>query len=96
MNAMILIGNDQRSEVEKEMERDSIITHGASFFLKERLFDMSDPYTVPVCATCGSMDHISTNCKHCENDKVKQFSIPYACKLLFQDLQAMGIKVLLK
>jgi DNA-directed RNA polymerase II subunit RPB2 len=75
-----------------EMERDAIIVHGTSRFLKERLFDMSDPYTAVICNKCGLMTNSQTECKGCKDDKVSRVNIPYAAKLLFQELNAMGIK----
>jgi len=42
-----------------EMERDCQISHGASRFLKERMYDVSDKYTMIVCGDCG-MPAIST------------------------------------
>lgn len=76
-----------------EMERDTLIAHGTSLFLKERLFDMSDAYEMYVCPNCGAMTHSTKECNMCNTDSTEKAFIPYACKLLFQELQAMGIKI---
>ena len=79
-----------------EMERDSLICHGSATFLKERLFDMSDPYQVIICKKCGGFCSTVDECKYCNNDEVCPVYIPYACKLLIQELNAMGIKTEIK
>lgn len=78
-----------------EMERDCIITHGSSSFLKERMFDMSDKYELYVCSTCGTIVNNKKECMQCGHDQTDITYIPYACKLLFQELQAMGTKITL-
>ena len=81
-----------------EMERDCMISHGAALFLKERLMDVSDKYRVHVCENCGlfavaEIDSQKFSCKYCPKDttRIAQVNIPYACKLLFQELMAMHI-----
>lgn len=81
-----------------EMERDCMISHGASAFLKERLLDVSDAFRVHVCEICGLMTPIANlskgqfECRPCKNKtKIAQVVIPYAAKLLFQELAAMNV-----
>jgi DNA-directed RNA polymerase II subunit RPB2 len=76
-----------------EMERDVFIGYGTSIFLKERLFDTSDKYDLPVCSFCGSMNVNSEKCLLCNNPSMVNVNIPYATKLLFQELTAMGLKI---
>ena len=38
-----------------EMERDGLLSHGASFLLRDRLLTCSDMTTADVCRKCGSL-----------------------------------------
>ena len=80
-----------------EMERDAMISHGASRFTKGRMYDASDKYHVYSCNKCGMIAtyndemHIHI-CRTCENrTDFSYVEIPYACKLLFQELMTMNI-----
>ena len=79
-----------------EMERDCIICHGSSQFLLSRLFLMSDPYQIHVCKQCGQIPSSTELCNICGCDKIELTNIPYACKLLFQELNAIGLKLMIK
>jgi len=80
-----------------EMERDCMISHGASKFTKGRIYDASDKFQVHVCNKCGMIasynDKLHVHkCRTCSNRTDFKFvKIPYACKLLFQELITMNI-----
>ena len=81
-----------------EMERDCIMSHGAASFLKERLMDQSDAYRIHVCQKCGliAVANLKNQTFECcknpsERTSVVQVMVPYACKLLFQELMSMAI-----
>jgi len=76
-----------------EMERDALISHGGAAFIQETLFDMSDQYQVNVCEQCGNILSSMTACRICKIGQVNRTNIPYCAKLLFQELEAMGIKI---
>ena len=76
-----------------EMEKDALISHGTARFLKERLYDMSDPYKMKVCNHCGGYTIIDNICKNCNSEEISMIIIPYCCKLLFQNLGALNLKI---
>lgn len=76
-----------------EMERDCMISHGSANFLRERLYNLSDPYDIYVCDDCGAMVNNKNECMMCKSDKCSKIKMAYACKLLFQELQALGISI---
>ncbi|CAH1800113.1 unnamed protein product [Owenia fusiformis] len=74
-----------------EMERDCLIGYGASMLLLERLMISSDAFEVDVCNKCGLLAY-SGWCHYCKSSTdVSSLKMPYACKLLFQELQSMNI-----
>ncbi|KAJ1514349.1 DNA-directed RNA polymerase III core subunit ret1 [Coelomomyces lativittatus] len=74
-----------------EMERDCLIGHGSSMLLLERLMLSSDVFTMHVCRSCGLLGYPGW-CQGCRTSAhITQMQIPYAAKLLFQELQSMNI-----
>ena len=82
-----------------EMERDCLIGHGISEFLKEKMLDTSDNYRVFICKTCGLTANANPikniyKCNHCKTSTdIVQIRIPYAFKLLSQELYTMNVKL---
>ncbi|KAF9074479.1 hypothetical protein BDP27DRAFT_1214540 [Rhodocollybia butyracea] len=74
-----------------EMERDCLIGYGATQLLLERLMISSDQFEVNACQKCGLMGYNGW-CSYCKSSKtMAQLTIPYAAKLLFQELMAMNV-----
>ncbi|KAL9691069.1 hypothetical protein QQ045_011486 [Rhodiola kirilowii] len=80
-----------------EMERDCLIAYGASNLIYERLMLSSDPFEIKVCRVCGLLGYFDYKlktglCSTCKNgDNISSLKLPYACKLLFQELHSMNI-----
>ena len=80
-----------------EMERDVMIAHGATSFLKERMMEASDNFEVHVCKGCGLIGIVNQlrniwNCTGCGNKtEFSQVRIPYAYKLFLQELESMNV-----
>jgi len=79
-----------------EMERDCLIGYGSSQLILERLMLSSDPFVVHVCEKCGLIGYQGW-CHYCRSGlEMSTLRIPYAAKLLFQELQSMNIVPRLK
>ena len=79
-----------------EMERDCLIAYGASQLLLERLMLSSDKHQCEVCDYCGGMGYGGW-CQSCKTGEgLVRMVLPYAAKLLVQELTSMGIKATFK
>lgn len=83
-----------------EMERDSVLAHGLTAFLKESLMERSDKYEFDIEKSSGNI--AVTNKKNGmykpsdnANTYFSTISTPYAFKLLLQEIYSMGVKPML-
>lgn len=80
-----------------EMERDCMIAHGTSEFLKEIMMEKSDNFQCFICKHCGLLGQVNPRagiykCTSCENStEFSQVRVPYAYKLFLQELESMNI-----
>ncbi|CAG9310885.1 unnamed protein product [Blepharisma stoltei] len=82
-----------------EMERDSLLGHGASFLLYDRLMKCSDYSEGYLCKKCGSIlgcylvkGKEKAVCHACQGEGVK-VALPYVLRYLSNELAAMNIKL---
>lgn len=88
------------------MERDVMLAYGLAKFLKERLVETSDAYATYVCDECGLFAQRMLRkdnkpyetkkdiyyCPACRNKtNVTKIQIPYAFKLLVQEMMSINI-----
>ena len=93
-----------------EMERDCILAHGATSMLLDRLFLQADAFDFYVCRQCGLVAeavapdqpapvHARLFCRGCRlsgEEHIACVSMPYAMKLLHQELAAMSVAMRFK
>ena len=79
-----------------EMERDCLVGFGASCLLLERLMISSDVFLASICGKCGYLG-MKDFCQFCgDGSNMSDIKLPYAFKLLTQELMSMNIKVKFK
>jgi DNA-directed RNA polymerase II subunit RPB2 len=82
-----------------EMNRDAVISWGATEFLKERLCLVSDAYKTVFCRTCGTIaiaNHVTSQyiCRNCrDRANFGTETIPYTYKLLTHLLAGCNINM---
>lgn len=85
------------------MEKDCMVSHGASKFLNEKFMKCSDEYEVHICNKCGDFASASGSkklyyiCYSCKSSSyIKKIRIPYCAKLFKQEARAAGMDLKLK
>ena len=78
-----------------EMERDSILSHGISQFLKESYYDRADKYEYKIDDE-GFIVPFNKEFGIIPNDSYHSINTPFAFKLLTQELQTAGINIISK
>ena len=96
----ISVENTHSFLAEGVVAHNCMIAHGMSQFLKERLVNTSDRYEVHVCSNCGFFARKKPDkdiylCQKCslrnESYTTHRIEIPYAFKLLIQELKAINV-----
>ena len=73
------------------MEGSLISGVGAAQFLHDRMFKASDAAVEDFCDDCGSFANNPQQCTNCNSTNVAQANLPIAGRLMYQQVNAMGI-----
>ena len=76
-----------------------LLAQGAPSFVRDRLMEQSDGYQIWVCKHCGLWGTVVKKegkesekfCRLCDSKDMSFIKLPYATKLLSQELGGMGI-----
>jgi DNA-directed RNA polymerase II subunit RPB2 len=87
-----------------EMEKDTLIAHGAAQLLQERTRDVSDAFDIPMCLNCGELHahaeataHESYYCPNCDSrDNIQTDTIPYVWKQFVRLALGEGVNIRLE
>lgn len=85
-----------------KMEADCLLANGAVGFTRDRLMENSDEYQMWICRICGIPAMVSApttpngpshkECLRCQTKDIVMIRLPYATKLLIQELGGMNIQ----
>lgn len=81
-----------------EMERDAMLSHGATSLILDRFVDCSDKFKIVICSKCSNIatsNFLTKNeCRICNTDENLGFvEIPYIFLLIIRMLNTMNINV---
>tara|TARA_Y100000389_G_C17469662_1_gene529173 strand:+ start:777 stop:4097 length:3321 start_codon:yes stop_codon:yes gene_type:complete len=76
-----------------EMERDALLSHGMSQFVKEMYWDKSDAYEMVIDKKTGKIVPHNPEANIIHNADTAQVQVPYAFKLFLQEIQSMGVSI---
>ena len=77
-----------------EMESCAFVAHGVSDIVKERLMDVYEKFKATVCDQCGIIVKTKEQpivCQRCKTSNIVTTTLPYAFKLLSQELMGFNI-----
>ena len=80
------------------MEMDCMLSHGMSYFMKDKTFECSDHYSTYICDDCGLIANVNNekniaSCNACNNkSNFSHINLPYASKLMWYEVGSMGMQ----
>ncbi|NPA22145.1 MAG: DNA-directed RNA polymerase subunit B, partial [Candidatus Micrarchaeota archaeon] len=79
-----------------EMERDTLIGHGAVAAIRDRLLENSDKANIYVCRDCGAFAYYDYQketliCPVCKSTNIGEVEMPYSFKLLLEEIKSLHI-----
>jgi DNA-directed RNA polymerase II subunit RPB2 len=79
------------------MEIDCSVGHGIAYYLQDKTFECSDKFNTYICKSCGLVSRYNEEeginyCNVCKNNTdFSKINIPYASKLVFNEMVGMNI-----